>query len=104
LARRKTRENNTASRKSRKYPRNDVSLKMGQHSEHLIMLLVTKFHYKRKEKVLFLLFPRFKNTALTTHHCAVGFDCMDLTPPSTGTATIRLSKGDGDAMAWLLYL
>jgi len=34
-----------------------------------------------------------------THHCAVGFDCMDLTPPSTGTATVRLSRGDGDAIA-----
>lgn len=45
-----------------------------------------------------------QEAGIITHHCAAGFDCMDLTPPSTGTATVRLSKGDGEAMAWLLYL
>lgn len=55
-----------------------------------------RFYFKKKKNIL--------NLTQMTHHCAVGFDCMDLTPPSTGTATIRLSKGDGDDMAWLLYL
>ena len=55
-----------------------------------------------------------------THHCPVGFDCIALTPPSTGAATQTCSKGGSsvlvvlidrlgttgcsDAMAWLLYL
>lgn len=34
----------------------------------------------------------------------LGLDCMLRTPPSTGMAIVRLSNGDGVAMAWLLYL
>lgn len=38
------------------------------------------------------------------YHCAAGLDCTFWTPPSTGTAMVRFSKGDGLAIAWLLYL
>jgi hypothetical protein len=75
-----------------------------------MMTVLTKFHsyfntYKVMDHNYKLLALHFLQKAVVmTHHCAVGFDCMDLTPPSTGTATVRFSRGDGEAMAWLLYL
>jgi len=39
-----------------------------------------------------------------TNQVPVGCDCMFVTPPLTGTAIDRLSRGQGKAIAWPLYL
>lgn len=47
---------------------------------------------------------KWKHRDNSTHHCPEGFDCIFPTTPSTGTLMFRLSNGDGEAMAWGLYL
>lgn len=55
-------------------------------------------NYCRVNKIFFILLSDI------TYHVECGFDCTFFTPPSTGTVIDTFSRGDAEAIEWLLYL